>query len=424
MNLQHHIKLVLAKPHYAGIYEVLWRKGQLTRRQLAYITNMSAPTVARIVADLIKIGLLLELPANEPISSGRPATKVAINPHAGYMIGIDLGGTKAAGALLTLNNEILADKTIAVAKESIPEIASSLADMVEDMLAEAQVERSAVIGVGIGVPSSVDLSRTTILDASNLKVTDWHIVTDMVERLQMPVFVENDANAAAMAQYYFTGQDDKNMAYISLGTGIGMGLIINGQLFVGSLGNAGELGHIVAVPEGPRCTCGNKGCLEAMASGWAVARAYTTEKRIGAANYNSLAEITCEDVFGLAENGDEVARDVLDRAAYLIGLAIDGVINTLSISRFVLGGSMALNYPHFVSNIERSALENAPSEYTDMISITCTTLRNAGVLGAGSLVMQDLLYGAANLRENSSGSYHTGRSQHLCSAASDAITIG
>ncbi len=401
MNAQYTFRRAFTNPNYADVYEALWRQGLLTRGKLSSITDLAVPTVARIVANLIKLGLVQEImPAQEPIASGRPASAIAVTPRAGYLIGIDLSGIEATGALLALNNEILAGKTTPIVKGDTAGIASALTEMVQDLLIASQVGKEAVLGVGIGLPSSVDLTRNMVLDASNLGIKEWNVVAEMSNRLQMPVFIENDANAAAIAEYYFANSGVENLAYISLGAGIGMGLIIHGQLFVGSLGNAGELGHVVVMPEGPRCTCGRKGCLEALASGWAIARAYTIEKTPGVTEHSSLAEVTCEEVFALAEKGDEVAVEVMERAATLIGLAIIGIVNTLGMNHFVLGGSMAVNHPNFAASIRHSALANAPSEYADQIFITCTALQNTGVLGAASLVMQNMLAGTNKFNEN------------------------
>ena len=403
MNVQRLLESALANPNYAGVYEALWRQGQLTRGQLTSITGLAIPTIARIVSNLSKSGLLFETPSQGPNTSGRPASTIAIRPRVGYIIGIDLGGLDAIGALLTLNNEILASRPVAITKGDSAGIESSLISTVQHLLDESGVAKDEVLGVGIGVPSNLDITRSIVLDASNLEIKNWPIVSNISKELQLPVFIENDANTSALAHYYFDCPSDGDMAYISLDTGIGMGLVVNRQLFVGNLGNAGEIGHVVAAPDGPRCTCGKKGCLEALASSWAIARAYNAEKTAGSSNLDSVTTVSSDEVFYLAAQGDEIAKEVVARAARLIGLSIVGVVNIFSMSQFVLGGSMAEKHPGFVTLIRESVLENLPAEYLGQISITGTKLKNIGILGAGSLVMQKYLTGTDN-RNRPSGS--------------------
>jgi glucokinase len=260
-------------------------------------------------------------------------------------IGVDLGGTKMAVGVVDSDQQIQY-------QGSEPSTGLSEERLIEELtreLTEAKEARPDVVAAGLGIPATIDHDRGVAIHAVNLTITDVPIRDLMQERVGLPVFVDNDANVAALAEFlYGAGRGARDVVMLTIGTGIGGGLILGGEVYRGSTGAAAELGHIVIEENGPPCqgNCPNHGCVEALASGTAIAKAgkEVAERDPDSALGKALAEgpIAGRTVTELALAGDGPAREVVAQAGRHIGVALSSLANIFDPDVFVIGGGVSV----------------------------------------------------------------------------------
>ncbi|WP_105955956.1 ROK family glucokinase [Apilactobacillus quenuiae] len=315
------------------------------------------------------------------------------------LIGIDLGGTTTKLAFLTDSGEILDKWAIttdvsANGSKIVPNIIKSITQKMEN--SDHKIDD--FVGIGMGTPGSVDLANGTVVGAYNLNWKTTQNIKDQIEQaLGLPFSVDNDANVASLGEYWQgAGSKDSDVVFVTLGTGVGGGVIINGELAHGVNGGAGEIGHITVEPGGFMCTCGKRGCLEQYASATGVvnvAKSLSTEftgnSRLKEMIVNG-EEITSKIVFFLADNGDIFANQVVDRVCYFLGLALANVGNTLNPGNIVIGGGVSNAGNTLLQPTTKYFQENAFRPVRDSTKIRLAQLGNdAGVIGAGSLALRN-----------------------------------
>jgi glucokinase len=259
-------------------------------------------------------------------------------------IGVDLGGTKMAVGVVDSERQVLY-------KGTEPSVGLSEDQVVEDLareLQEAKEARPDVLAAGLGIPATIDHDRGLAIHAVNLTITDVPIRDLMQERIGLPVFVDNDANVAALAEHlYGAGRGAQDVVMLTIGTGIGGGLVLGGEVYRGSTGAGAELGHIVIIEDGLPCqgNCPNHGCVETYASGTAIAREGTAvaEREPGSALGQALGKgpILGRTVTELAMGGDPLATEVIAEAGRHLGVALASLANIFDPDVFVIGGGVS-----------------------------------------------------------------------------------
>jgi glucokinase len=313
-------------------------------------------------------------------------------------IGVDVGGTKIAAAVVTPEGEILNEVRY---PSSGPKerLLSSIARSVNEVRDGFEVG-----GVCLAVPGTVSTEENKIIDAPNLHAIEGiPLKDDLEERTGLATTVENDANAAAWGEFRFgAGSEVSHLIFITLGTGVGGGVISRGVLLRGAQGAGGELGHITIQATGPRCGCGNHGCLEALASGTAIARRareVASERPDSALGRLAIERMVLgEDVAELARKGDEVARSVLDETGVWLGVGLAGFVNVFNPEVIAIGGGAARAGDLILNAARHEVQLRAMSPGRDLVEIKEATLgAESGVLGAAALA-----------RDPSSGEYVLG----------------
>jgi len=253
--------------------------------------------------------------------------------RTGPVIGVDLGGTKLAAALVSLDGRLTHRVTRPTCTDDAGALVHQVCELVTELLGVASAP---VRAVGIGAAGLVDRDRSTVRFAPNLPLNDVPLGELVAERTDLDVTVENDANAAAWAEYRFgAGRGAESLAVVTVGTGIGAGIVLDGRLFRGSHGLAAEVGHVVLDPAGPPCPCGGAGCLESFASGRALSAA---ARRLAG---EGGAEIQGSALAAAALAGDQLAIEAFRQIGTSLGLGLAGLAAVLDVDAFVLGGGVA-----------------------------------------------------------------------------------
>ena len=319
------------------ILNTLRREGFLSRTQLTEISGLSVGAVSQITSELLGTHWILEVGEGD-YTGGRRQVLLRLNPNAGYAIGLKLMEGRAVCAVTNLETEVLHYAEIETGNDHSPTaIANRLCDFIEEAIQAAGIQHHSIFGVGIGLAGVVYAPLGIVHYSPFFGWRDAPLGNLMRERLGLPVFVENDVNTLTITEQLFgEGRHASNFAVITVGRGIGMGMVIHHQLYQGAGGGVGELGHITVEPDGPLCDCGKRGCLEAVASDPAVLRSLraAAEQNGGTAS----PPATLADVIAVAESGDAAAQQAIARSGAYLGMGVATVINILCPPLIIISG--------------------------------------------------------------------------------------
>ncbi|HEN9053490.1 TPA: ROK family glucokinase [Streptococcus agalactiae] len=315
------------------------------------------------------------------------------------LLGIDLGGTTIKFGILTLEGEVQEKWAIETnTLENGRHIVSDIVESLKHRLSLYGLTKNDFLGIGMGSPGAVDRTSKTVTGAFNLNWADTQEVGSVIEKeVGIPFFIDNDANVAALGERWVgAGANNPDVVFVTLGTGVGGGVIADGNLIHGVAGAGGEIGHMIVDPEnGFTCTCGNKGCLETVASATGVVRVarqlaeqYEGSSAIKAAIDNGDT-VTSKDIFIAAEDGDKFANSVVERVSRYLGLAAANISNILNPDSVVIGGGVSAAGEFLRSRVEKYFVTFAFPQVKKSTKIKIAELGNdAGIIGAASLANQ------------------------------------
>ncbi len=368
------------------VIDALRERGVASRAELARATELSRSTISTIVGDLIDTGLAVERDSQPGAEAhaGRPGVMVALDSSAGLALAIDFGHRHLRVAVSDLSHTVLAEAWRELdVDHSATEGLDAAAEFVDKVLDEAKANRGRVIGAVMGLPAPINRATGTVWDSSILP--GWVGIDAAAEasaRLRMPVAVENDANLGALAELTWGAAKGRSeVVYLKVASGIGGGLISGGRLTHGVGGTAGEIGHTMVDADGPICRCGNRGCLEAIASGRAVAQQLSLSRH---------EEISIRRLLELSEEGDAAARRLIGDAGRAIGIAVANLCNIVNPECVVIGGDLPLAGDVLLDPVRQVVRRNAiPSAAEDTEIVAGVLGERAEMLGALALVMHE-----------------------------------
>ncbi|PFO01488.1 glucokinase [Bacillus sp. AFS076308] len=314
------------------------------------------------------------------------------------LIGIDLGGTTVKFAILTEEGEIQQKWSLETdIQNEGKNIVPSIIDSINHRLDLYGLSADDILGIGMGSPGTVDREKGTVIGAYNLNWSTLQPVKEQIEEgTGISFCIDNDANVAALGERWKgAGEDGADVVFITLGTGVGGGIIADGNLIHGKVGAAGEIGHIIVEPDGYQCTCGNQGCLETVASATGVVRLARdlSERYAGDSELKWLIddgqEVTAKTVFDQTKRGDQLAVIVVDKFYYYLGLACGNIGNILNPETIVIGGGVSAAGDMLLKGVEEYFNKFAFPTVRTSTKLKLAQLGNdAGVIGAASLVKQ------------------------------------
>jgi predicted NBD/HSP70 family sugar kinase len=365
------------------VIDALRQRGTASRSEIARQTGLSRTTVTTLVNDLQARGLVVEQPLLEIHGRGRPPTLLRLDPSVGAVVGIHFDHRHLRVAVADLSSTVLAERwqdhdVDRAAEEAL----DAAADLVEVVLAEAGIERSRVVGAGVALSGPVSRDGTV---GSTVILPGWeglNAVDELTGRLDLQVAVDNDANLGALAEVSFgAGRGMSDVIYVMVSSGVGAGIVIDGRLHRGVTGLAGELGHVRVRAEGAVCRCGNRGCLETVAS---------TDAVLSLLRPTHGQDLGIRGLVELLDGGDAAAIRVVNDAGREIGRVIAGLCNVLSPGGVIVGGDLGVIAEQLLAGIREALDRYALPTVRAAIELRAGVLgERAEVLGALALVIGD-----------------------------------
>ena len=372
-------------------------KEPISRAEIAKITQLTPPTVGSLVNELIEKNLIIEEQSTSSKAGGRRPIMLRINYSAHYIIGVYAASEVIRIILTTMDGKIVFDYVNKISElPSKDKFLKILKDGIHYVLNETVIERDLIIGIGVAMHGLVDPNRGVAIFSPHLHLENIPIKESLEKEFNLHVMVENDVRALALAESWFgQGQGVPDFICISVGRGIGSGIFINNDIYKSSFNTSGEIGHTIVDIHGPRCECGNNGCLEAIASESAILNKVKKELKL---NKDTIIrewikdgedELSIKMVFKAAQEGDQLARLILEESGRSLGIASANLINILKPSKVIFEGCIFEE-----GEIVFSTVKNMIEKYTlrianEEVSIVCSEFGKKGmVLGAVTLILR------------------------------------
>ncbi len=407
----------------------LLHQGALSRVRLTQLTGLSSTTITNLTADLLEKGIIVETGKEDPAEArdgngragvGRPPTLVSIRPTARYAVGVHFGVDTIRSGVSDLFGNLHSYQIISHPLDIAPaELLDRAASLAEEMIARAGVKRENLVGLGVGASGLVDPEMGVNVLAPNLGWRNVPMRQFFAERIGLPVIVDNNVRAMALAEAMFgVGRGVNTLAFVYGRVGVGAGFVVGGNVYRGSRAGAGEIGHTTMIPAGGApCRCGNTGCLETLVSEPALVRQARVlagrtadsllaalrdrptaelnpaELHPNAPSDSSAAETPIELVFAAARGGDRAALELLDQAAIYLGTALANLVNLINPDMIILGGMFAAGADLFLPRIEETMRRRSFAGLGDKVALRVTTFgRKVGVIGAAALALDAFFY--------------------------------
>jgi N-acetylglucosamine repressor len=365
------------------VLNIIRRQGPLSRTQIRDLSQLSMGAVSQITSELLDDGWVHEVGESES-TGGRPQILLRLNPQAGYAVGVKLMEDRIVCAITDLEvTEVLylEQPTHGHTPEAV---VSAIVSAVRQAIVDAEISSRQVLGIGVGLAGVVDMQSGLVHYSPFFRWQELPLADLISAQIKLPVYVDNDVNTLTLTEHLFgAGHDVENFAVVTVGRGIGMGMVLHHRLYQGGPGGAGEFGHLTLEVDGPVCDCGKRGCLEALASDPAVIH-YIRER---SPNQHELPR-TLADVIAAADRGDALAAEALAVSGRYIGLGLSMIVNLLCPSLIVLSGEGVIAGEYRLAPIQEALREHVFNGLLDNVSfITRPTDDRAWARGAAGLVV-------------------------------------
>lgn len=385
----------------SSVLRLIHAQSPISRAQLAGITGLNKSTVSSLVDDLLSRNLILETGSNSG-GAGRPATMLEMNSQVGLIVGVELGVDFVSVAVTDfLGNIIWRRREDADPTEDQDKMINQTLGIVKEAMAVGKKKNTRFLGLGLATPGTVDIKEGVLIFAPNLHWRNVPFGKIFSEQTRLKVFVENDANAAAIAEHLFgTARQCQDFIFVFAGVGIGGGLFLNGKLYRGKNGYAGEIGHspIMAEPSQTVCHCGNRGCWETYANQYSIiqrVQARLEVKRTSIipkliAEHNS--PLTISLIKQAADAGDREAIDSFAEAGHAMGQGLAGLINIFNPEKIVIGGPLSIAGEYLLPAIKETVTRHALPEIDQQVEVLLSPFGpDASLIGAIAIVANDFL---------------------------------
>ena len=377
------------------ILQTLFINGAISITEIGKIVKISTPTVFSLLNELISENLIEEQGFGTS-SGGRRPNLYGLKPNSFFALGINIGRFTTRIAIYSNSNEAVSEtRNLNLVLSNNPEIVQVICNEANNLLENSGIDRNKILGVGIDMPGLIDAQKGINHTFLNFETPIKEIFETA---LQLPVFIENDAKARTFAELRFgLAKGKQNVAVLHLGWGLGTGLILNGKLYRGEQGYAGEFSHFPLNENGPLCVCGKKGCLETLASGMALARLAKEGLEQGKTSLlssliNDINQIEPRTVVEAAAKGDLFAIGILSKVGIELGKGIAFLIQLLNPEMIILGGRLAKANQYLITPIQQSLYRFTMPELREKTQIVLSQLgQDANIIGSVAMVFEKVL---------------------------------
>lgn len=377
------------------IFNLIDKYETISRAELAQITRLSPTTVSSLAEELIQNGMVVESGAGTTSTSGRKPIMLEMNPDGGYIVSVEMTDAGYNCSLYNLKCKEIGGKKVLVT--DFDQVGNSMVDTIDLLLRSNQKDEGKLLGICIGAPGLIDTEKNRILSSTVISIDHKNDFYDRVkERFSsIPVFLGNESSFSAYAEKKFGKYDQvKNLVFIEINIGIGAGIILNDKIFTGAFGLAGEIGHMSIDINGPRCKCGNKGCLEMMASIPAMSQKIIFAIMSGRVTLirdiiqNDYNKVNIDVIREAVDQKDELAIEVMNEVALKVAFGINNIINLFNTEAVVIGGEITKLGDAFLRKVkeEIAGIQFKPNLHMADIGYS-TVGGNHAVLGAARFVL-------------------------------------
>lgn len=392
-------KFVLARLNKKAVLDLVRKKGPINKAELARQSGLSIPTVMKITDEFIDNGLIRVVGKGESHGGKRPEM-LELMQDAFYIIGVDMGRSRTTVIMMNLDGQVVSKRVMKTGNTQPPkELLDKTIGLVKQVVKGSGVDKKKILGLGIGTPGVLDSETGMVVFSPDFLWESIQVTKGFEEEFQIPVHLENSNRTLAIGERWFgVATQSENFICLNIGHGIGSAIVEEGEFYSGSSGSSGEIGHLTLEKNGPRCQCGNNGCLEALASGNAIAsqakeyvRKGIKTKIIELAQYN-IDEIDAKEVFDAARMGDEVANEIINKAVEYIGIALAGYINLMDPDLIVLAGGIVNAGDIFVNRLKAVAKARQMKFAGRKVKIRVGMLgEDAAAIGAATLILKNFI---------------------------------
>ncbi|SFC81157.1 transcriptional regulator, MarR family [Bacillus sp. OV322] len=379
------------------VLNVIRLREPISRAEIAKITKLTPPTVGSLVNELIDQNLITEEQSISSKAGGRRPIMLRINYSAHFIIGVYAAAEVISVILTTMNGSVIFEYRKEINKlPSTEQFMHMVKECIQHVLDETSAQRDLIIGIGFAMHGLVDPEQGLAIFSPHLHLENIPIKEILEKEFSLPVMVENDVRALAYAESWFgEGKGVSDFVCLSVGRGIGSGIFINNDIYKSSYNTAGEIGHTIVDINGPRCQCGNNGCLEAYASELAIIKKAEKESDPESdtilREWKKDSEITVKMIFKAAGDGDQLALSILEESGRSLGLATANLINILKPSKIILEGSVFEEGNFILSPLKDMIGKYSFSRSNEEIPVVCSKLGKKGmVLGAVTIILRKL----------------------------------
>lgn len=379
-----------------AIIEYLYRLGPTSNPEIARLTKMSSPTITKLLQELIDLGIVMDMGIGESIG-GRKPNLYGINPNARYIIGVDVDCRMVKIGIFNLDNHAVSDIITYFGNVKDKNLMfTELFRRLDLLLEESQLDKKKFLGIGVSIPGLIN-SKTgqTYLD---VRVNDFTLAELFEDHYQLPTIIDSDSRVMAIGEQAFGfAKNKKDVLCLNICDGVGLGMILNGIVYRGKSGLAGEFGHINVVKDGNLCTCGKYGCLETVASGGALIEQAQQgikkgqESLIKELVHGDLEEIHVSDIIEAVNKGDLFAIEIINKLGHFLGEALASLVHIFNPEMIIIGGKVALAEDYLINPIQNTLNKYTISHIKKDTEVVTSLLQDkVKLLGSVAMVMNQV----------------------------------
>jgi len=382
-----------------NVISIIREQGPINKAEIARLVGLSIPTIMRLTDELLEKNLIRETGKRES-TGGKPPLLLEFTPDSHFIIGVDIGTTHIKTIVMNMVADIVCRIEIpTLAAEQSGKVIGRIVETISQAIGKVNAPLSRYLGIGLGMPGLLDAGCGRVLFSPAFKWENVDLTGPIKSRFGLPVYMTNVTRAMAVGEKWFgLAKDVENFMCINLGYGIGSAIVINNRLYGGSSDSSGEFGHMTLEKNGPQCSCGNHGCLEALASANAMSKkaAFLIERGETSAILDlaggEMTQINAKHIFDAARSGDRLGKELVSEATEYIGIAISGIVNLIDPELIILEGGVAKAGPILLDGIQR-IVERRQMKYAGRkLRIVASEIgEDAAAIGAAAVLIGELV---------------------------------